>query len=79
MEAQQEAEPGGTAAPVLNGWLTRQQMADQIGVSIDTLARWETQRRGPPCVRIGRKVMYRVDAFRDWLREQETRKAGARR
>jgi hypothetical protein len=30
---------------------------------------------GPPCVRVGRKVIYRMEAVRDWLREQEARKA----
>lgn len=65
---------------VLDGWMTRPEMADQIGISVDTLARWETRRIGPPCVRIGRKVYYRVEAFREWLRDQEARKArGGRR
>lgn len=65
---------------VLDGWMTRPEMAEQIGISVDTLARWETRRIGPPCVRIGRKVYYRVEAFREWLRDQEARKArGGRR
>ena len=34
-----------------------------------------TRRMGPPCVRVGRKVLYRMEAVRDWLREQEARKA----
>jgi hypothetical protein len=44
-------------------------------LSIDTLQRWETRRFGPPCVRVGHKVLYRMEAVRDWLREQEARKA----
>jgi len=46
---------------------------------VDTLQRWETRRMGPPCVRVGRKVLYRMEAVRDWLREQEARKAGVSR
>jgi hypothetical protein len=34
---------------------------------------------GPPCVRVGRKVLYRKDAVREWLCEQEARKTGAHR
>jgi hypothetical protein len=40
-------------------------------VSVDTLARWETRYIGPPCVRVGRKVLYRAEAFREWLVSRE--------
>lgn len=59
------------AGPLLGGWLTRAQVATEIGVSVDTLQRWETRRIGPPCVRIGRKVLYRAEAFREWLISRE--------
>jgi hypothetical protein len=62
-------KPGSSA--LLDGWLTRQQLAVEIGVSTDTLQRWETRRVGPPCLRIGRRVYYRADAFRDWLVSRE--------
>jgi len=58
-------------ASLLGGWLNRAQVAGEIGVSVDTLQRWETRRIGPPCVRIGRKVLYRTDAFREWLISRE--------
>lgn len=79
MEGQQ-SEPAGRM-PLLDGWLTRANVAAEIGVSVDTLARWETQRIGPPCIRVGRKVFYRADAFRDWLisRERGPIANGARR
>jgi len=82
MGASSEAQAMAAEADmaVLDGWMTRPEMAEQIGISVDTLARWETRRIGPPCVRIGRKVYYRVEAFREWLRDQEARKArGGRR
>jgi hypothetical protein len=47
-------------------------------VSVDTLARWETRRIGPPCVRVGRKVIYRIEAVREWLVQQEDRAAAGR-
>ena len=34
---------------------------------------------GPPCVRVGRWILYRMEAVRDWLREQEARKTGPHR
>ena len=55
----------------MGGWLSRAQVAAEIGVSVDTLQRWETRRIGPPCVRIGRKVLYRAEAFREWLISRE--------
>lgn len=78
MEGQQaEAD---SRAPLLDGWMSRLQVAKEIGVSVDTLARWETRRIGPPCVRIGRKVLYRAEAFREWLvaRERPVTSKGGR-
>ena len=60
---------------LLTGWLDRADLARELTLSVDTLQRWETRRMGPPCVRVGRKVIYRMEAVRDWLREQEARKA----
>ena len=60
---------------LLTGWLDRVDLARELTLSVDTLQRWETRRMGPPCVRVGRKVIYRMEAVRDWLREQEARKA----
>ena len=64
---------------LLTGWLNRSDLARELTLSVDTLQRWETRRMGPPCVRVGRKVIYRMEAVRDWLREQEARKQGASR
>ena len=64
---------------LLTGWLDRVDLARELTLSVDTLQRWETRRMGPPCVRVGRKVLYRMNAVRDWLREQEARKAGVSR
>ena len=64
---------------LLVGWLNRTDLARELTLSVDTLQRWETRRMGPPCVRVGRKVLYRMEAVRDWLREQEARKAGVGR
>ncbi|HVY03855.1 MAG TPA: helix-turn-helix domain-containing protein [Caulobacterales bacterium] len=78
MEEQQAEAPAGKI-PLLDGWLTRAEVAAEIGMSIDTLARWESRRVGPPCVRIGRKVLYRAQAFRDWLVARESPRDASRK
>jgi len=78
MDEQQAEGPAGNA-PLLDGWLSRAEVAAAIGMSIDTLARWESRRIGPPCVRIGRKVLYRAQAFRDWLVACESRRDASRK
>ena len=67
---------------LLGGWISRLDLALELGLTVDTLRRWEAQRFGPPCVRAGRKVYYRRDAVHDWLQLQEVpspRRAGGRR
>jgi hypothetical protein len=71
MDGQDDKAANGETSPLLGGWLTRAQVAIEIGVSVDTLQRWETRRIGPPCVRISRKVLYRAGAFREWLISRE--------
>ncbi len=66
-----------TAAPtVLAGWISRAELAGELGISVDTLGRWEARRVGPPCVRAGRKVLYRRSAVQDWLQAQEMPRTG---
>jgi hypothetical protein len=56
---------------VIAGYLTEQQMAEQRGKGARSL-RLERQRKvGPPFVRDGRKCLYPIDGFRDWLRANE--------
>ena len=69
---------------MLVGWISRLDLALELGLSVDTLRRWEAMRTGPPCVRAGRKVYYRRAAVEEWLEEQEQaaprrRRAGGRR
>ena len=58
---------------LLDGWMTRAELAAALGVTPDTVCRWATEGTGPPYVRIGRKVYYHRDAVRDWI---PTRQAG---
>ncbi|MCQ0090922.1 AlpA family transcriptional regulator [Roseovarius sp. M141] len=79
---QSQTEPETTATALLSGWISRKDLADALGVTVDTLGRWEARRVGPPCVRAGRMVLYRRRAVEDWLAAQEmprAKTAGGRR
>ena len=56
---------------LLADWISREQLARALGLTADTLSRWEARRQGPPCTRIGRKTFYRRAAIQEWIRAQE--------
>lgn len=64
---EQKADALGEPLNLLAGWISRAQLAAELGFKVDTLARWEARREGPPCSRIGRKVFYRRTAVESWL------------
>ena len=53
-------------------YLTPKDTASLLGVSERTLARWHVLRMGPARIAIGRKVLYRLAAIRNWLLANET-------
>ena len=61
-------------APLMAGWISRLDLARELGLSVDTLRRWDDRRIGPACVRAGRKIYYRRAAVLDWLEKQESTK-----
>jgi hypothetical protein len=56
---------------LLDGYLSREQLAKELGKTLRTIDRWETRRIGPPRVVIGRMILYRREAVREWLLSQE--------
>ena len=56
---------------LLADWISREKLASELGLATDTLARWEARQLGPPCTRIGRKVLYRRSSVQDWISAQE--------
>ncbi|WP_019956191.1 helix-turn-helix transcriptional regulator [Yoonia vestfoldensis] len=56
---------------LLADWISREQLASELGIACDTLARWEARQLGPPCTRIGRKVLYRRSTVENWINAQE--------
>jgi len=56
---------------ILGGWISRDDLAQELDVTPVTLARWATDGTGPARVRIGRRVYYRRAAILRWLRDKE--------
>ncbi len=47
--------------------ITPDQAAERYGINRGTLANMRNKKQGPPYLKIGRKVLYRVDEFEKWL------------
>lgn len=56
---------------VLEGYVTRLKLKEELGVCDRTMARYESQPNGLPFVPIGGQKFYRVDAVREWLAKRE--------
>jgi predicted DNA-binding transcriptional regulator AlpA len=66
-----DAQESSVPKLVLDGYLRREELAQQLGLSPRTIDRWEALRKGPPRVCVGRTVLYNVDSVREWLQSQE--------
>lgn len=67
-------QPNPPPEKLLMEWRSRAELAEELGLAVDTLARWEAHRIGPPCIHVGRSVFYRRGAVQDRMLEQESRK-----
>ena len=56
---------------ILSEYLTKAELANQLNRSIRSVDRWALTGYGPPCVRIGRRSLYRRAAVVEWLRRLE--------
>jgi helix-turn-helix protein len=57
--------------PILEDFLTKQELAAELGRNMRTLDRWEALGIGPPRTLLGRKILYRRMSVRRWLAAQE--------
>ena len=64
-------EAGTAPLNLLADWIARDQLAQELMITTDTLSRWENRREGPPCMRVGRKVFYRRTSVEQWLLSRE--------
>lgn len=55
--------------------LTREEVAELIRTPAKTLAYWQTAGKGPPCFRVGKRVLYRTSEVQRWLQALESTSA----
>jgi hypothetical protein len=53
-------------------YATHGETAQELNVSLRTLARWRAERIGPPYTKVGARVYYRRAAVAEWVRKHET-------
>jgi hypothetical protein len=69
----------GAPAAHIPGFLTPEELADLLGISVRTLSRWHLLRIGPPRCDIGKLRLYRQTSVNDWLASQESEPVRFRR
>ena len=70
-EAAFHTAPGAQPEPLLSDWMGRSELAGVLEVSEETLRRWQAQGIGPPLAKLGRRVLYRREAVRQWMVRRE--------
>lgn len=60
---------------VLSQFMTRAELARELGVSVVTLARWHSEGNAPPFTKVGKRVLYRRAAVQHWLVSREVGRA----
>jgi len=60
---------------VLDGFLSEQAFADEIGRAVITLRLWRRKGYGPPFVRVGKTPYYDVEKARHWIAAQERKQS----
>ena len=60
-----------TDLSVLDGYISETDLAKQLNRSARTLQRLAARRLGPPRIKVGRLVFYKVDSVRAWHSQQE--------
>jgi len=66
-----------SSEPILSEFLTKQELAAELGREMRTLDRWDALGIGPPRTRVGRKILYRRTSVRAWLTAQENQGSGS--
>ena len=66
-----QTAPNGSNPNLLEGFLTRDQLAEALGRSIRTIDRWQTLRAAPPRLVLGKLILFRVESVQEWLKSLE--------
>jgi len=65
--------------PILESFISRDDLAVELGVSTRTLTRWTFQPNGIPHVEIGNKTLYLRSSVTAWLESREQRPTRTKR
>jgi len=68
--------PSSTIVPSIFaslGLMTSEEMSSVLQVSPQTLATWRCKRRGPPSIKLGKKVFYLISDFNRWTQDEATK------
>lgn len=57
---------------LLNDYLTRAELADELRVTQRTILRWQNRPDGIPFIALGGRILYRRDSVMSWLKGLET-------
>lgn len=55
------------------GIVNEEEMSATLQVSVETLTTWRTKRKGPPHIKIGKKVFYSISEFGAWVVQESAR------
>jgi hypothetical protein len=55
---------------VLAGYMTIQQLAAELDMAVISLATWRMRQKGPPYVKVGRKILYSRTTVKEWIASQ---------
>ncbi|SCA55908.1 conserved hypothetical protein [Candidatus Terasakiella magnetica] len=56
---------------LLEGFLTQEQLSELLGLSVRTLQRKHAERIGPPRIKLGSKIFYKIESVQKWLSDLE--------
>lgn len=64
------SKPISSENQMLDRHLTAQELADRVGVPLNSIYFWRAQKRGPRAMRIGKYVRYRLEDVLAWEQSQ---------
>jgi excisionase family DNA binding protein len=64
------AKRKASSGTVLDDYLTREQLAEELGITTRTLGLWKARGEAPPATRVGARVYFHKDDVSAWLRKQ---------